>query len=110
MIRTMLPALSLLAAVGLPGALAATCYGHTDCRACKNCRYCKHCAKRGGTCGVCKRLHNGRASTPPPKEQRPLRTTGRGSAENSGHMSRAQRKPRLPVELSGVFALRAATR
>jgi len=33
----------------------ATCYGHDPCNACKNCKYCGHCAKRGGTCGVCKR-------------------------------------------------------
>lgn len=34
---------------------AATCVGAANCRACKNCRYCKHCAKKGGTCGVCRR-------------------------------------------------------
>jgi hypothetical protein len=34
---------------------AATCTGSTPCRACTNCRYCKHCAKKGGTCGVCRR-------------------------------------------------------
>lgn len=33
----------------------ATCVGADPCNACKNCRYCGHCAKRGGTCGVCKR-------------------------------------------------------
>lgn len=38
-------------------ARAATCYGDDNCRACKNCRYCQHCAKLGGTCGVCKKLH-----------------------------------------------------
>ena len=55
MIRTMLLAFSLLAAGGLSGAQAATCYGHEVCRACKNCRYCKYCAKDGVTCGVCRR-------------------------------------------------------
>jgi hypothetical protein len=34
---------------------AATCVGADPCHACKNCRYCSYCAKRGGTCGVCKR-------------------------------------------------------
>lgn len=34
---------------------AATCTGATPCNACKNCSSCGHCAKRGGTCGVCKR-------------------------------------------------------
>lgn len=34
---------------------AAKCVGAANCRACKNCRYCKHCAKKGGTCGVCRR-------------------------------------------------------
>jgi hypothetical protein len=33
----------------------ATCYGYDPCRACSTCGYCGHCAKRGGTCGVCKR-------------------------------------------------------
>lgn len=34
---------------------AATCIGADPCNACKNCHYCGFCAKRGGTCGVCKR-------------------------------------------------------
>jgi hypothetical protein len=36
-------------------AAMATCTGKTPCRACKNCHYCGFCAKKGGTCGVCKR-------------------------------------------------------
>jgi hypothetical protein len=34
---------------------AATCTGSTPCNVCKNCSSCGYCAKRGGTCGVCKR-------------------------------------------------------
>jgi hypothetical protein len=34
---------------------AATCTGATPCKACKNCSSCGYCAKRGGTCGVCKK-------------------------------------------------------
>ena len=33
----------------------ATCTGANPCKACKNCKYCKRCAKRGLTCGVCKK-------------------------------------------------------
>jgi hypothetical protein len=33
----------------------ATCVGADPCHACKNCKYCGFCAKRGGTCGVCKK-------------------------------------------------------
>lgn len=33
----------------------ATCVGADPCKACKNCKYCKRCAKKGLTCGVCKK-------------------------------------------------------
>jgi hypothetical protein len=75
MIRTMLLAFSLLAAGGLSGAQAATCYGHEVCRACKNCRYCKHCAKQGGSCGVCRRQTSG-TSAPRAKSKRLSAATG----------------------------------
>mgnify|MGYP001562753383 CR=1 FL=1 len=55
--------LLLLAGLALGGATArfgvlhaATCVGATPCNACKNCSACAHCKKRGGTCGVCKKV------------------------------------------------------
>jgi hypothetical protein len=42
-------------AVVLSQTMFATCTGSDRCNACKNCKYCEHCAKRGGTCGVCKK-------------------------------------------------------
>jgi hypothetical protein len=78
MVRFAVLVLLLLAPVGAPRVLAATCYGHDDCRACKNCRYCKHCAKRGGTCGVCKRRHHGASPVERLKVKRPADGTGRG--------------------------------
>jgi hypothetical protein len=50
---------AILSLTNLPEVIAheffATCYGNDPCRACSTCNYCGHCAKRGGTCGVCKR-------------------------------------------------------
>jgi hypothetical protein len=51
-----LSAFLVLSSAGFIDALGfATCYGADPCHACKNCKYCGFCAKRGGTCGVCKR-------------------------------------------------------
>jgi len=73
----------LVALVGAVGgirtdALAATCTGGDNCRACKNCRYCGHCAKLGGTCGVSKR-----AQAADRERQQRLRADTRG---RHGHL------------------------